>query len=475
MKEKNPFAPEVERVPFKLLLDAFSFQHLRGEDRQKAEFLCELCWTPALDALWSWEGEPIMSGIPRTELRPLRGDDRAVGLVGQPGGFIGGIRIWSQFDRWADENGYEGTERDWFIYYGSLAYFADRSDRHFLVTADRRLLKESAGEKGWFRKGRHRIIPIGRALFLAGLAMKAHGEVFYESPQPRHTVWTTSYSMYDYLARDLISARRRLFDCMHEEGESKDDFYRTEREGLCVSVFDRTSDLLRARDRVALVNARHQDGATLDEILYELRAMIGNAAGVFDAIAVLAQIAFLLGFNSQSGDAAISLRRPEFRKALRGAGAAKLASETARQLPFLHFLWSLRNPILHREGLSGYTLHTLGSGRSSKIVLSQKQTGLLKSVCGHRGESPQRWGLDDAQIAGIEPSVEPMAFSHQFTVATIGAVDQLVSALADDRGTPPLATSWSPDERRAIRRFRWLSGLPRSSDLDQPAVTDRGS
>ena len=63
--EKNPFAPEVERVPFLLMLDALSFERLTGEERERAEFLCELCWTDAIDALWSGRERRSWATSPR--------------------------------------------------------------------------------------------------------------------------------------------------------------------------------------------------------------------------------------------------------------------------------------------------------------------------------------------------------------------------------------------------------------------------
>lgn len=468
--EKNPFAPEVERVPFLLMLDALSFESLTDDARERAEFLCELCWTEAIDALWSWEGTPIAGDIPQAELRPVKNGHRSVGLVGEPpGGFIGGVYEWSQFSELCDQYGYEGAERDWFIYYASLSHFHRHSKRHYIVTADERLLAESEEESGFFRRGQHRFIPVGHALFLAGLVMKAHGEVFYESPQPGYTIRTFSHSMYEWLAMDLIASRRRLFDCMKREGEEQRDFYRSEREALVESVFDRVGDILHARDRIALVNGRHQDAGTLNENRYDLGSMIGSAAGVFDTIAVLAHIAFPFELNPKAGDAAISLRRSDFRKGLKGAGASRLAAKASQMAPLLNFIWGLRNPLFHREGLPGYTVHVLGSAgresQESQITLSTKQVELLKELCGHRGESPKLWGLNDREAKGIDPSVEPFPFGLRLSLITIEAVDELVSAFADDRGATYLETSWTPEQHKMLRRFRWLSGLPQADSV----------
>lgn len=458
--KKNPFYPDVERVPLRLMLDARSFEPLTGELQERAGFLCELCWTDAIDALWSWEGQPIEETIPRTELRPLRNNDRAVGRCDEPpDAFIGGVASWDQFDRWANQNGYEGEEREWFIYYGALAHFSDRSGRHFLVTADSRLLKESEGDQGWFRKGRHRIISIGHALFLAGLAMKAHREVFYDSPQPGHTIYTFSHSMYEWLAMDLVRSPR-LFDLMKQPGEEPQDFFYSEREALAESLFDRVADILRARDRVALTNARHQDDGTLNEMRYDLSSMIGSAAAIFDTIAVLAHIAFPFQLHPGAGDAAISLRRSDFRKGLRGAGARGLADAASQLAPFLKFVWGLRNPLLHRQGLPGYNLHVLGAEREPQITLSEKQVELLRELCGQRGETTEQWGLNDRKGKGIPPSVNPMPFGHCLSLVTIKAVDRLVAAFAIDRGVADEVAAWTTEQQKMLQRFRWLSGIP---------------
>jgi hypothetical protein len=440
------------------MLDARSLEHLEGEERQRAEFLCELCWTPAIEAIWSWGATPIKHGIRQAELRPITGEHRRVGRVGEPpDGFIGTIPHWNQFAEEADRAGLTGSDRDWFIYYGALAHFSDQHGWHFLVTSDSRLLKESEEKTGWLRRGRHRIASVGWALVLAGHAMKAHREVIYESPQPGHTIYTSGNSMYDYLARDLISSRPRIFKAMKKRGEPADEFHRSKREALCVSVFDRAADLLRACDRIALVNLRYDETGAVNEILYELRAAIANATGLFEAVAALARIAFAVDLEK---DFEVSLNRNSFRKALKQVGASNLAAAAEQQGPLFTFLWSLRNPILHEGGLAGYTLHTLGVGQSYKATLSPEQERKLKDLCGHRHESPDRWGLDPP--IGLNPSVDPAAFSYRLSVTTIDRVNHLLDALADDRNVPDLETTWTTEEREKIQRFRWLTGLPRA-------------
>jgi hypothetical protein len=458
-REKNPFYPDVERVPLRLILDARSLGALAGEAREDALFLCELCWTKAIEAIWSWEGDPIEAHIARTELRPVANNARAVGRTDEPPAcFIGGVFAWDQFDRWADQQGFEDREREWFTYYGPLAHFSNRG-WHYLVTADERLLRESEGDAGWFRQGRHRIISVDRALSLAGLVMKAHREVFYESPQPGHTVYAHSHQMYEWLAYELIGLPGWLFDSLKKPGETREEFYRTEPEALGESIYDRIGDILQSRDRIALANARQQDDGTLGELRYDLTSMISSVSAVLDAMAVLAHLAFSIELAPGAGDAAISLRRREFRKALRMAGGENLADIASGHSSFLHFVWGLRNPMLHRHGLPGYNLHVLGAGTEPQITLSDRQVELLERMCGQRGEKTEQWGLRE-KVAGIDASVKPMVFGHRLALATIDVLCSLTTALAEDKGVERESSFWTPERKTMVRRFRRLSGIP---------------
>jgi hypothetical protein len=94
--------------------------------------------------LWTWDAQPLVAGLPQTELRPLdeARDDRAVGLVGEPRGFIGGVAMWSSHERLADSYGFNGAKREWFIYYSTATKLHTSAKRHFFVTAEQRLLSE---------------------------------------------------------------------------------------------------------------------------------------------------------------------------------------------------------------------------------------------------------------------------------------------------------------------------------------------
>jgi hypothetical protein len=454
----NPFDPPLERTPLLLTLDARSLEALSGEALAEAEFLCQLCWTEAVDGLWGWEGRPIVGGIHATELGPLRDNNRVVRTVGEPEGcFIGGVRCWNQFSEWANHCGYQNQERDWFIYYASLNHFHAHSGRHYLVTADERLLKEREEDKGWFRRGQPdtRIRSVAETLFLAGLSMKAHSRVYYEAPQPGHSIYSSKQSIYDILSQDFIEGCGRLAVGMRRNNEH--EFRYSERQELIEAIYDRVIDILRGRDRIALANAREQNAEALDEIRYDLRSMVAAIAGAIDTVAVLAQIEFSFDIDS---DSRISLRFPPFRRALRNAGAAALATAASEQMPLLHFLWSLRNPILHRQGLPGFTLHVLGPGPNlSQITLSESQLKLLDALCAQRGERAEDWGLQNRDLNGVSPAVEPWLFTQFLASRGIGAIQRLADALADDCHAPKHVNSWVSEQRKAIRRYRLLSGF----------------
>lgn len=463
MISTNPFRPATERTPFLLTLDAWSFERLQGIERAAAEYLCQLCAAESIDAidgLWGWKGTPLVAGIPQTELGPVEDDARVVRRIGEAKGcYIGGIRIWSQFAGYSDEQGYDDAERERFIYYAALNGFNHRQDRHFLVTADRRLLEECEGEKGFFRRGREgmRITTVTNALFLCGLTMKAHGRVYYEVRRAGETVYTSAQNIYDYLSQDLLEPYKRLADAVREENEADSGFHRSEREALVIGLFDRVIDVLRARDRIALANAREQDDEALDDIRYDLRGMIAALAGGIDAIAVLAQIAFRF---EVADDSRISLRNPEFRRGIKGLGAAGLAQAAGELMPFLRFLWSLRNPIFHRHGLPGYTLHQIPGARLSQVTLSRAQVDLLDECARDRRETAEDWGLRNRDVAGLDPSVDPWPFAVHLAVAGIGAIRRLSATFVEDAGVEDFEIPRSAEERDAIRRFRWLSGFP---------------
>lgn len=241
----------------------------------------------------------------------------------------------------------------------------------------------------------------------------------------------------------------------------------SELEATVQSIDDRSTDLLKARDWIALQNTRHQTNATLDNMLYHLRAAIGSAAALFDSIAVLAHLTrpeeLAVGNVIE-----ISLRRPSYLKRLRDAGLAGLAEQAAERKSLFAFLWSLRNPVLHRSGLGGH-IHvdaTIGlDAASSRVSLNEEQARKLKLHGDRTGSSPEFWGMEEN---GLGASIEPHAFSNRLALESIETAEALGDALADDIGAPPWA--WPDADRDKIQRFRWLSGI-RSEELALPRTS----
>jgi hypothetical protein len=224
-------------------------------------------------------------------------------------------------------------------------------------------------------------------------------------------------------------------------------------------MHERVVDLLKARDLIALQDARHQNNATVDEILYHLRAAIGSAAALFDTIAIFARLALGIEEEELGGPERVSLRQRKFRQLLDARGAPRLATAAGELGPLFKLLWALRNPIVHREGLSGTTyLNLAGPGASESCVhLSDGQATALDALRGRRGEFPEEWG--QGEFAGAA-HVEPQAFSNRLCLVAIDGAERLNRALAEDLGAAEHLLSRDADESRRIRRYRWLVGLP---------------
>lgn len=457
-QEENPFQPRLEGAPLLLTLDARSIPALEGEDREQVAFLCELCLTPAVDGLWTWGAQPLGAGIPQTELRPQhsRGDDRAVGVVGQAEP-IGGVAMWSSHERLADQT-FEltGDDRDWFLYYSTTTKFHVNKRRHFFVTADDRLLSELLGGRRQAYWQRNRVVSVHSALAFAGRAMRAREAIYHEA-EPGYTNQASPFGLYFYLGPDLAPSRIRLHRWL--ETQALPDA--RELEALEQSMHDRVIDLLKARDHIALQNARHQDNATLDDILYHLRAAIGGAAALFDSIAVFAQLALGIDARTVGGQTRITLPNAKFRTALRQHGAPSLADAAADLGPLFKLAWSLRNVVMHGAGIggSGYLRLDGMSASESRVSPTVDQAAALDALAKQRREDPARWGVDRVPA---HLYVEPQAFSNRFCLVVIEAADRLVGALADDLGAAEQSVPRTGNEERMIRRFRWLSGLPSS-------------
>ena len=224
-------------------------------------------------------------------------------------------------------------------------------------------------------------------------------------------------------------------------------------------MHDRVIDLLKARDHIALQNARHQDNATVDEMLYHLRAAIGGAAALFDSIAVFASLALGINETAPGGARRISLNHQKFRAALRANGASRLSDAAGDLGPLFKLTWSLRNTVMHGAGIGGMGFLRLDgiSATESRIDAAEPQAAALDALAAQRGEEPRRWGVDRW---GSTVHVEPEAFSNRYCLIAIEAAERLTRALADDLNAPEYAIPLTGNEERMVCRFRWLSGIP---------------
>ena len=285
--------------------------------------------------------------------------------------------------------------------------------------------------------------------------MKAVDRVYYQvDPHPLHT---NNFTVYFYLTPELVPSRGRLAFHWKDQGLQGQGMRPSEVEATVQPIDDRCTDLLKARDWIALQNMRHQNNATLDDMLYHLRAAIGSSAALFDSLAILAQLTRPQEL-SFSNVFEVSLRRPSFLKRLRDAGLTALAEQAAERKTLFAFLWSLRNPVLHRSGLGGH-IHvdaTIGlDAASSRVSLTPEQARQLKLHGDRTGSTPKFWGMEEN---GLGPSIEPHAFSNRLALESIEAAEALGDAMADDIGATPWM--WPDHDREKVRRFRWLAGLP---------------
>lgn len=228
------------------------------------------------------------------------------------------------------------------------------------------------------------------------------------------------------------------------------------------SIAARVMDLLKARDGIALQWMRHQDNATLDEMLYHLRVAVLTAGALFDSIAVFAATAFEIEADDMSR---VSLHNRKFRPTLRTSGAERLAEAAGQCGPLWKLLREIRNPISHGTGLSGvgYTSLPGHGARESRLTLRREQAEAVLSTAQWAGETPDAWGLsprddwahDSSSMAAL---VEILAFSHHFVALVIRTADSLVAALADDLLAPPLDRQMPGDWIEKVWKYGLLGG-----------------
>jgi len=425
---KNPFMPRLEGVALTVTLDGRSLAALTGEEARERDLLMMLAATPVLESLvLDWADAPG-PGLSRGYLAdPDRDRDLRTIKAHGTDGFFGSVQPWSSRERQADQLGLEGTAREWFLYYETVTWFHRNSSRHYFVTADRRLLKEMKSETHGPRWSGRRIITVRQTLAAIGLMMRSREELYVQA-EPHYTRTVGLYDFYVELACALAPARIRLARWVESVGQVPPDH-----ELWCLqeSIFDRITDLLRARDAVALQCMRtRQDNATLDEVRYHLRGAMLTITALFDSIAVFASLALPIQMDPSSPPASVSLSRDDFRKKLKAGGGTSLAARASAAGPMFKAVSMLRNPVAHRSGLSGVTYQELPGPTVARVTVSSDQAAALEQAARSCGDPPEQWGLGGAFLD--QRLVDPALLVNGLLPRTILLVNDLVAALADD-------------------------------------------
>lgn len=456
MPEENPYVPRLEGPPVPLTFDGRSLSNLQGEQWREFNFLLSLTHTPLVEAAVLDADEHFAPDLRHWYLadpdREL--DHRLVKEAGSERGFVGGVTPWASREKRADANGLAGSEREWFLYYEAATEFHRRSSQHFYVTEDPAVLSQVEAGGSW--AGR-RTIPVRRALQLVGLVMRGR-ESLYLDARPGYLSTASNYDFYFYLGHALAPTRVRL----HQWQEEAPVDSRPVLLDLEQSIAARVMDLLKARDGIALQWLRHQNNATLDEMLYHLRVAVLTAGALFDSIAVFAATALDIEADDMSR---VSLHNKKFRPILRTSGAERLAEAAGKCGPLWKLLREIRNPVSHGTGLSGvgYTSLPGHGARESRLTLRREQAEAVLSTAQWAGEDPDVWGVsprdgwahDSSSMAAL---VEMLAFSHHFVALSIRTADSLVAALADDLLAPPLDRQMPGDWIEKVWKYGLLGG-----------------
>lgn len=328
-QEPNPFDPALERTPLRLTLDSRSISKLEGDEALDAAFLVSLCGAKEIDALVTWDKPNFAPNLPAAVITPEeRGhrDSVAVRKRGEPpGGSIGVIPLFGQWDRLANDYELRGAKRERLIHYGPILAFHKQANRHLFVCADRQLLNERG--KSPFKNIWKRIYSIRETFAMVGAALRPHGYV-YEEVDNGYSRSLTNYTVRDHLATAALPNRIRL---AHWISSQDVDTGRAEQMRLLQeSLHLRSTELLRAREGVEREHFRlSQNHATADESLYHLRAAIAALAASCDSLAMLAAIAIEPEPDLISDPRRVGFSQQPFRKALKVMALRK--SRTKRQ------------------------------------------------------------------------------------------------------------------------------------------------
>lgn len=456
-KEPNPFDPALELTPLRLSLDSRSLSGLSGDEAADTAFLISLCDTKEIDVLVTWSEPSFAPNLPAGVIAPEdRGheDSVAVRKRGEPpGGFIGVIPLFGQWERMADEYALSGAKRERLIHYGPILAFHKSANRHLFVCADRKLLNERG--KSPFKNIWTRIYSVRETLAMIGAALRPYGYI-YEEVDNGYSRSLTNYTVRDHLATAALPNRIRLAHWISPQ-EARNE--RVEQMRLLQeSLHLRSTEMLRAREGVEREHFRiSHNHATADESLYHLRAAIAALAAGCDSLAMLAAIALELDPQFVSDPRRVGFSQQPFRKALKENGAPTTASRASRQAPIFALLKAFRDPIIHQAGPSGSTVHHIGAvnfAESQITSLSREQVESIRALGGGTAGA-SHWGLRED---GHEPSLAPSVFVGRLAVRGMALLNDLLGALASDLELGPLSSD-PIVQPQTLRRIRLLSGM----------------
>ena len=440
-----------------LTFDSRSLSSSAGHERDDAEFLMSLSQTSHVDGLVAWAHPGFAETLPAVETRPTPGrpEDLTVSLTDDPKGFTGGVPMSGQWARMATDYGMTERQSEWLIHYGQVTSFHYHAGRHLFVTADRQLLR--GRDAGPFKQTwrRHGVFSVYQALALVGALMRIYGRT-YDHVEPNYQHYLTNYTVWFYLAGAAMPNRLRLV--RHSlQVKGKEPWTGNEIQRLQQSLFDRAMDLLRARDYTQRENLRlEHNNATVDEILYHLRAAVACLAAGCDSLALLSSVALELPHSELPDRQMIGFGLQDFRRVLRSNNGQRLAEAASSASPLLTVLKRFRDPLIHEAGLAGSPLFHVGtpSFSETRAEVDLKQRQALEGL-GKTSGRPERWGL---RVSGDHASLDPVAFVHQLATEGTSLLDDLLGALCDDLGASDAPVDM-PTSAATIRRLRLLTGL----------------
>lgn len=274
--ERNPFDPDPEGPPLRLTFDSHSLACLGGRQAEEAQFLYSLCDADEIDGLVTWATEGFAPNVPAAVMGEERGhlDSVEVRMLGEVGGFIGGIPYIDQWRELAEGLQLGDRDRERVVETGPRLAFHQSSKRHLFVCGDRALLAQRG--KSPYTNLWKGVFSVRETLELVGAALRARGKL-YEEVKGGYSSAITNYGVRFHLALAAIPNRHRVAKWLG--GFDPKEPRRQEMDSLLGALHHRATELLRAREGIEREHNRIvHNNATADEALYHLRAAVAALA-----------------------------------------------------------------------------------------------------------------------------------------------------------------------------------------------------